>query len=210
VFQEEKSSLIPNIQPFQGYIETESRVSSTCLIRYDRNHYSVDSKLAGNTATVRASADRIKVISNGEIVADHPRQFGRDKVIYDPWHYLNVLKRKPGALRNGSPFQDWELPVSLRRVRSYLSNRPGGNKDFVDILCAASRHGLELAEKACAKALAEGTIRGEIIINIIARDLDPHPVDPATVPNSLRLTIEPIADCSRYDSLREGVLHGAP
>jgi transposase len=210
VFQEEKSSLIPNITPFQGYVDTESRVSSTCLIRYDRNHYSVDSKLAGNTATVRASADRIKVISNGEIVADHPRQFGRDKVIYDPWHYLNVLKRKPGALRNGTPFQGWELPVSLRRVRVHLSNRSGGNKEFVDILCAARRHGLELAEKACAKALAEGTIRGEIILNIIARDLDPHPVEPATVPTSLILTIEPIADCSRYDYLRKEVLHGAP
>ncbi|MBW1792100.1 MAG: IS21 family transposase [Deltaproteobacteria bacterium] len=210
VFQEEKSSMIPSITPFQGYIDTESRVSSTCLIRYDRNHYSVDSKLAGNTATVRASADRIKVISNGEIVADHPRQFGRDKVIYDPWHYLNVLKRKPGALRNGSPFQGWELPISLSRVRSYLSNRPGGNKEFVDILCAAARHGLELAEKACSKALAGGTIRGEIILNIIARELDPYPVDLAIVPISLVLTIEPIADCSRYDSLREGVLHGAP
>jgi transposase len=210
VFQEEKSSLIPNITPFQGYVDTESRVSSTCLIRYDRNHYSVDSKLAGNTATVLASADRIKVISNGEIVADHPRQFGRDKIIYDPWHYLNVLKRKPGALRNGTPFQGWELPVSLRRVRVHLSNRSGGNKEFVDILCAARRHGLELAEKACAKALAEGTIRGEIILNIIARDLDPHPVEPATVPTSLILTIEPIADCSRYDYLRKEVLHGAP
>ena len=210
VFQEEKGRLISTTTPFQGYIDTECRVSSTCLIRYDRNHYSVDSKLVGNTATVRASADRIKVISNGEIVADHPRQFGRNKVVYDPWHYLSVLKCKPGALRNGAPFQGWELPASLRRVRSYLSNRPGGDREFVDILCAARRHGLELAEKACAKALAEGTIRGEIILNIIARGLDPRPVDFATVPVSLILTIEPIADCSRYDSLREEVLHGAP
>ena len=80
----------------------------------------------------------------------------------------------------------------------------------MDILCAARRLGLELAEKACAKALAEGTIRGEIILNIIARDLDPRPVDSATVPVSLILTIEPIADCSRYDALREEVLRGTP
>lgn len=210
MFQEEKSSLIPTTASFQGYIDTECRVSSTSLIRYDRNHYSVDSKLTGNTATVRASADRIKVISNGEVVADHPRQFGRNKVVYDPWHYLSVLKHKPGALRNGAPFQGWELPPSLRRVKSYLSHRPGGDREFVDILCAARRLGLELAEKACAKALAEGTIRGEIILNIIARDLDPRPVDSATVPVSLVLTIEPIADCSRYDALREEVLRGTP
>lgn len=102
------------------------------------------------------------------------------------------------------------MPTSLRRVRSYLSSRPGGDREFVDVLCAARRHGLELAEKACVKAVAEGTIRGEIILNIIARDLNPQPVDSATVPVSLTLTVEPIADCSRYDSLREEVLHGAP
>lgn len=209
VFQEERGCLIPTTTLFQGYVDTECRVSSTSLIRYDRNHYSVDSKLAGSTATVRASAERVQVISNGEVVADHPRQFGRDKVIYDPWHYLGILKHKPGALRNGAPFQGWDLPVSLRRVRSYLSRCPGGDREFVDILCAARKHGLELAEKACAKALTEGTIRGEIILNIIARELDPHPVDSAVVPVSLVLTIEPVADCSRYDSLRKEMLHGA-
>ncbi len=208
VFQEEKSSLIPITTPFQGYIDTECRVSSTSLIRYDRNHYSVDSKVAGNTATIRASADRIKVISKGEVIADHPRQFGRDKVVYDPWHYLDVLSRKPGALRNGAPFQGWALPASLRRVRSTLSNRQGGDRAFVEILCKAREHGLDLAEKICAKAVAEGVIRGEIILNMIARDLDPLPVESAAVPTSLRLRIEPTADCSRYDTLREEVLHG--
>ena len=208
VFQEEKSSLIPATTPFQGYIDTECRVSSTSLIRYDRNHYSVESKVAGATATVRASADRIKVISKGEVIADHPRQFGRNKVSYDPWHYLDVLERKPGALRNGAPFQGWALPESLCRVRAYLADRPGGDREFVDILCAAREHGLALAEKICSKAVADGVIRGEIILNMIARDLDPPPIDSAAVPTSLRLTIEPIADCSRYDTLREEVLHG--
>jgi len=84
VFEQECALLIPFTSAFQGYSETECRVSRTCLVRYDRNHYSVDSTLAGKTATVRASAERIKVISNGVLVADHPRQFGRDNTIYDP------------------------------------------------------------------------------------------------------------------------------
>jgi hypothetical protein len=55
---------------------------------------------------VRSHAERIVVLFNDEVVADHPRQFRRDKIIYDPWHYLPVLVRKPGALRNGAPFKD--------------------------------------------------------------------------------------------------------
>ena len=30
---------------------------------------------------------------------------GRGEVVYEPWHYVPILKRKPSALRNGSPFK---------------------------------------------------------------------------------------------------------
>lgn len=50
------------------------------------------------------------------MVAEHPRSFGRGETIYDPWHYVPVLARKPGALRNGAPFKDWVLPGAMDRV----------------------------------------------------------------------------------------------
>ena len=80
----------------------------------------------------------------------------------------------------------------------------------MDILLAVQRYGIELVEKACRQALVEGPVRGEIIINTVARYLDPHPVDTAMVPDSLAIAVEPIADCSRYDSLRSEVQHGTP
>ena len=49
----------------------------------------------------------------GQPVGDHPRCFGRDQTVFDPWHYVPVLARKPGALRNGAPFKDWLLPAGL-------------------------------------------------------------------------------------------------
>ena len=210
VFTEEHTSLIPITAEFQSYSETECRVSSTCLVRYDRNHYSVDSKLAGKTATIRASAERIKVVSNGVLVADHPRQFGRDNVIYDPWHYIGVLERKPGALRNGAPFKQWDLPPAVSRVRTRLSRYQGGDREFVDILLAVRQQGMDIVEQACSKALAEGTVRGEVILNTIARDCDPMPIDTARVPIALSVTVEPTADCARYDALRQEVRHGTP
>jgi len=150
------------------------------------------------------------VVSNGTLVADHPRQFGRDNVVYDPWHYLSVLERKPGALRNGAPFRQWDLPLSIARVRNRLSRYQGGDREFVDILRASQRHGMDIVEQACRKALSEGTVRGEIILNLIARSCDPLPVDSAQVPDSLSVTVEPTADCSRYDALRQEVHHGTP
>jgi hypothetical protein len=63
---------------------------------------------------VRSHAERIVVLLG--VVADHPRQFRRDQIIYDPWHYLPVLMKKPGALRNGAPFKDWALPPARSRA----------------------------------------------------------------------------------------------
>jgi len=79
-------------------------VSGTCLISLDRNRYSVMTRAVRRMVQVRVYADRI-LGCDGEIVADHPRCFGRDRTIYDPWHYLPVLVIKPGALRNGAPLQ---------------------------------------------------------------------------------------------------------
>jgi len=201
VFQEEKSCLVPAPLPFDGYIERECRVSSTSLIRYDRNHYSVNSKLAGKTATIRATATSITVIKNGEIVGEHAREFGRDKTLYDPWHYIGILQYKPGSLRDGAPFENWDLPSSLKQIQKKLLAKTRGDKEFVKILLAAQTYGLEITDRACRKALSNSTYRSEVVLNLIARELDPPAIDPVSTPVNLCLKEEPVANCHRYDAL---------
>ena len=78
----------------------------------------------------------------GAIVAEHARSFGRGQTIYDPWHYVPVLARKPGALRNGAPFKDWVLPAALERVRRKLAGSDDGDRQMVKILAAVLTDGL--------------------------------------------------------------------
>ena len=87
--------------------------------------YSVLSTVARRTVQVRVYADRIVVRCGDEVVAERPRYFGRNRTIYDPWHYLPMLARKPGALRNGAPFQDWGLPPAPAHLRRKLGNDDG-------------------------------------------------------------------------------------
>jgi len=209
LFQKEKETLIPVRFIFDGYAERECRVSSTGLINYDRNHYSASSKVAGQSATVLATADLIQIVKNGEVVGEHIRQFGRGQTFYDPWHYLGILERKPGALRDGAPFKKWELPCAIKQIQKRLLSRPGGDREFVEILIAARDHGLEITDGACQSALSDGTVRSEVILNLITRKLDPAPIDPVSTPERLCLSEEPLADCGRYDSLRKEVRHAA-
>ena len=132
--------------------------------------------------------------------------FGRDQTIYDPWHYVPVLARKPGAWRNGAPFRDWVLPASIEKIRRRLNSATDGGRQMVTILTAVLSDGLPAVEAACAEALREGVCSADIVLNILARQREPRsPVTILNTPQALRLRIEPTADCSRYDSLRRAI-----
>jgi hypothetical protein len=151
---------------------------------------------------VRAYADRIIVRLDDEIVAEHVRSFGRDRMILDPWHYLPVLAKKPGALRNGAPFQDWELPPALARLRRKLGSGDDADRRFVRVLSAVLTDGLEAVESAVREALDSGTGSDDVIVNILARRREPPLPAPILTSEALVLTHPPIADCARYDLLR--------
>ena len=203
VFEEERPRLRPFTAAFDGYFEQTVRVSSTCLVACDRNRYSVPADYAGKTASLRAYADRIRVVAEARVVAEHPRQFGRGRFIFDPWHYLPVLERKPGALRDGAPFQQWDLPASVRKVLELFLTQKGGDKAFVELLLVTRPHGLEPLEVACDLALEQGLATLPVILNHLHRLMAPLPPARLETPDRLRLHQEPRADCDRYDQLRQ-------
>jgi hypothetical protein len=203
VFQEERMSLMKLRGPFDGFVEKAVRASTTCLIMADHNRYSVDARAAGRMVLVRSHAERIVVLLGDEMVADHPRQFRRDQIIYDPWHYLPVLMKKPGALRNGAPFKDWALPPALTQVRAKLKQHADGDRQFVKVLGAVLDHGMAAVEAACTEALEAGIASGDVILTVLARHRQPTTPPSITTPDALRLKIEPTADCGRYDSIRK-------
>jgi hypothetical protein len=203
VFQEERTSLMELRGPFDGFVEKAVRASTTCLIMADHNRYSVDARAAGRMVLVRSHAERIVVLLGDEVVADHPRQFRRDQIIYDPWHYLPVLMKKPGALRNGAPFKDWALPPALTQVRAKLKQHADGDRQFVKVLGAVLDHGMAAVEAACTEALEAGIASGDVILTVLARRQQPALPPSITTPDALRLKIEPAADCGRYDRIRK-------
>jgi len=205
VYSEEKASLIPWVGPFDGFAETTATASKTCLVRFDRNRYSVMAKAANRPVSVRAYAGRVEIRLDGEVVASHCRVFNRDKVAYDSWHYLPVLARKPGALRNGAPFKDWRLPPALARVRRRLGAGDDADRQFVGILAAVIDDGLEAVETACQTALDEGPCGCDVVLNILGRQRDGAQPPILDVPKALILTTEPAADCGRYDRLLPGL-----
>jgi len=204
VFAEERSRLVCVNNAFDGFRETPVRVSSTSLVSYDNNRYSVDASAVGRTVMLRAYADRIVVVDDGVVIGEHHRQFGRHNTSYDPWHYIAVLKRKPGALRNGAPFKDWELPPPIAQIREALGRHSDGDRQFVGILGRIGAYGLDAVADACKEALHMKTPSRDVVLNILSRTCDddaPTFTPPGYLPV---LMSEPTSDCGRYDVLLAG------
>ncbi len=199
MLEQEQALLMPVPKPFDGYVDKMSRVSSTCLVNVQRNHYSVPCELAGRWVSARIYPNRISVVAGDEVVAHHDRLTERGHIRYDWQHYIPLLQRKPGALRNGAPFAD--MPVPLQQLRQGLMRHVGGDKIMAQVLAAVPITGLDAVLVAVELVLESGAISAEHVINVLAR-LNASPL-PAGVETSLPLNEAPLANTSRYDKLRD-------
>lgn len=208
--QDEHPRLIRMDMPFDGFREHTVNIDSTSLIRFDKNKYSVDSSTTARTAQVRAYADRVVIVGNGVVIGEHQRLFGKNKTAYNPWHYLPVLERKPGALRNGAPFKDWDLPPAIREIWKTLEKRPGGDREFVNVLMAVKNHGIDSVERAAAQAVALRAFSYDVVFNILSRQTEEKPAEESDeLPEHLVIKQQPIADCHRYDRFLERSCHAS-
>jgi transposase len=207
----EREQMMPMTTPFDGYVEKPARVSSTCLVSVARNRYSVPCELVDQMVSTRLYPTRVVVVAGDAVVADHERQSDKGKVRYDWRHYIPLVQRKPGALRNGAPFAD--MPEPLQRLRRALLREPGGDRLMATVLALVPGAGLDAVlvavELALESAPPSGRISEQHVINVLAR-LNAAP-RPANVVTTLQVLTPPVADTARYDQLRrlEEVDHDA-
>ncbi len=207
VWADEVASLMPLPRSFDGFVEHTKRVSPTCLVHLERTRYSVPASFANRPVSVRVYPERIAIAAEGQILCEHQRIIERShhqppRTVYDWRHYLAVIQRKPGALRNGAPFL--ELPEGFRRLQHDLLKRPGGDREMVEILALVLQHDEQAVLCAVEMALSDGVPTKTHVLNLLHRLVDGKATtaSPVDTPPALALTKEPQADVERYDALR--------
>ena len=201
VLELERAELMPVPAPFDGYVERPARVSSTCLVSVGRNRYSVPCELFGQMVSTRLYPGSVVVVANDHIVARHDRLSNAGETRYDWQHYIPLLQRKPGALRNGAPFAD--MPEPLQRLRRGLLRNPGGDRVMAQVLAIVLSAGLDAVLVAVELALETGPpgkVSVEHVVNVLGR-LNAVPM-PQTAATQLKVSTPPLANTARYDSLR--------
>ena len=213
VWAEEQAALMPLPQAFDGFVEKSKRVSPTCLISFDRNRYSVPASFANRPVSLRIYPERLVVAAEGQILCEHRRLIQRShdlpsRTIYDWRHYLAVVQRKPGALRNGAPFA--ELPKSFRLLQDQMLRKPGGDREMVDILALVLQHDEQAVLIAVEMALEAGVPTKTHVLNLLHRLIDGKTTGGPGIdtPQALTLHREPEANVERYDDLRAQIAGG--
>ena len=142
------------------------------------------------------------VVAGNAIVARHERLTSKAQTRYDWQHYVPLIQRKPGAMRNGAPFED--LPPALQTLRRSLLRHPGGDRAMAQVLALVPSAGLEevlvAVELALEGAPPSGRVSTEHVLNVLGRlNAAPTPHNAAT---TLQVATPPLANTARYDSLR--------
>jgi transposase len=173
-----KAELLPEDQaaflalpatPFAACRQVSTTINSLSLVRFDCNDYSVPVQWAHGGVVVTGDWQEVRLYVQRQEVARHERIWEKEKVRFEPLHYLALLERKPGALDHARPLAGWTLPESFGVLRRRLENeREGdGTREYIRVLRLLEKHSLSEVRAAVEKALAVGAITRDAIAQFL-------------------------------------------
>jgi transposase len=147
--------------PFDSSRIVPTRVNSLSLVRFDTNNYSVPDRYGHQRVTLRAGIDVIRIECDGQLIAEHRREWGRYQTLFNWVHYLGVLERKPGALDFARPLKGLILPDCFQALRTRLekADPEKGTVEFIRVLQLRRDFSLEELTSAVQAALPLPTIK---------------------------------------------------
>ncbi len=164
----------------EACVPVSAKVNRSQLVRYCGNVYSVPREYVGKVVTIKAFVFNVKVVYQDKEIAIHGRSYGRDEEILDPFHYLPVLLRKPGAFDRATPILRWSLPPAYEVYRHRLKERLEGSrgiKEYIRVLLLLKDHPMDKVTAAIEKALSCGIYSYDGVANLLYQ-VDQPPMEP--------------------------------
>lgn len=163
--------------PFEACDQATGRVSSQALVRYRTNDYSVPVAYGHRDVWIRGYVDRVVIGCGGEVIARHPRCYGREDMVFDPIHYLPLLEKKIGALDQAAPLVDWELPAEFQTLRRLMEARllKAGRREYVQVLRLLETFELADLHVAVKTALRMGAVGFDAIKHLVLCQVEKRP-----------------------------------
>jgi transposase len=190
--------------PFEACDLQSGQVTSTSLVRYRGNDYSVPVAYGHRDVWIKGFVNRVVIGCVAEVIADHPRSYETGDMVYDPVHYLPLIERKIMAFDQAAPLQGWELPDAFITIQRLLEARQGktGKREYVQVLRLLERFEMEALHGAIKDALRLGAISFDAIKHLALCRVEHRPpkLDLDTYPFLPRMNVA-TTSASAYMSL---------
>ena len=177
-FERDKAALLPlPPTPYDAFAEASTRVSSTSLVRFKTNDYSVPVEYGFRDVLVKGYTDRVVIVHSNEVIARHTRSYAKQDVVYDPLHYLPLLERKANALDQAAPLAAWDLPHEFDRLRRLMERRSGkkGKREYIQVLRLIETFALTEVAAGVKAALDLGAISYDAVKHLVLCRIERKP-----------------------------------
>jgi transposase len=166
-------------EPFEACDKRAAKVSSTALVRYRMNDYSVPAAYGFRDVLVKGFVDEVVISCGADEIARHPRIYDRGQFVFDPRHYLALLEQKPGALDQAAPLQSWTLPEPLQHLRRLLEARMGnrGKREFIQVLRLMEAFPETIVTVASLDAIRLGAVSFDAVKQLVIAKIERRPVN---------------------------------
>ncbi|MBS3759717.1 MAG: IS21 family transposase [Desulfobacterales bacterium] len=201
-FEQEKDHLIDLPQvPYANEMPLGGKVDHYSTVVLDKNRYSVPTHYAGFRVRALLGVDTVTIYHSGRKIAEHSREYGNNKWVLKPDHYLELLHKRPAAFATAKPIKQWRScwPRNHERLLERFKSAQGiskGTRDFIEVLMLYREYEPVEVEAAVEQALASGVSSAEAVKHLVRA--------PATEPEPGRLQSWPSlpqADISVYSRL---------
>lgn len=197
-------------QPFEACRLRSVTVSKTSTVTFETNQYSVPSAYVGRRVWLKAFVDHVSVVAQNEIVATHARCNEREQLILVLDHYLDILLRKPRAVRDAAAMHGPDIPEEVRTFQREIRQRHGadGDRAFVRFLLLHREVGMDMIQDVLGTAARTGVYHFEGLHDLLLRHAGQvAPVRALSVdqvPADLTAYRVQKADVGRFNALMDG------
>jgi len=179
--------------PLEPCEKRAARVSSTALVRYRCNDYSVPTAYGFRDVLVKGFVEEVVILCGGIEIARHPRSYGTGVFVSEPLHYLALIETKPNALDQAAALQGWDLPEVFQHLRHLLEARMGnrGKREFIQVLRLMEAMPKDVIASAATEAIRLGAIGFDAVKLIALARLERRPprLDLTAYPHLPRTTV---------------------
>jgi transposase len=211
VWAREQKTLHPlPLQPFEACRLKAGTVSKMSTVTFETNQYSVPCAYVGQKIWIKAFVDQVSVVAQNDVIATHPRCDNRDQMILVLDHYLDILLKKPRAVRDARVMHGTQVPDVVREFHKEMRQRHGadGDRAFVRFMLLHREVGMETIVSVLHVACEEQTYHfeglHELVLKQTGQVLPTHSLSAEKLPVDLSQYRVQKADTSRYSALTKG------